>query len=147
MRIGMRRNTALPARLLLSLSLALTSLTPLALGACASGGSARPARINQTLDDATLQTRVKTAILNDPQVGGDQIDVASVNGVVTLSGVIKAPENEARAAELAQQGGRRQKRQDFAEGARLVARAAARRGRDLAFDSDGVCLGFVSACS
>jgi hyperosmotically inducible protein len=72
---------------------------------CASGGGAKAARVNQTIDDATVQTRVKTAILNDPTVGGDQIDVASVNGVVTLSGVIKAPEHEAHAAELARKIG------------------------------------------
>jgi hyperosmotically inducible protein len=94
------RNTSLVAGLL-SLSLA---ATPLALAGCKSAAP-RTARINQTLDDATLQTRVKTAILNDPQIGGDQIDVASVNGVITLSGVIKSPEHEARAADLARKVG------------------------------------------
>lgn len=75
------------------------------LGGCASGGGGKRATVNQTLDDATVQTRVKTAILNDPQIGGDQIDVSSENGVVTLSGVIKAPEHEARAADLARKIG------------------------------------------
>jgi hyperosmotically inducible periplasmic protein len=72
---------------------------------CASGGGGHPAKINQTLDDATIQTRVKTAILNDPAVGGDQIDVTSQDGVVTLSGVIKSADHEARAAELARKIG------------------------------------------
>jgi osmotically-inducible protein OsmY len=86
------------------LSLALLGGTS-AISACASGGGGKKATVNQTLDDATVQTRVKTAILNDPQIGGDQIDVASENGVVTLSGVIKAPEHEARAADLARKIG------------------------------------------
>ena len=75
------------------------------LAGCASGGGGKRATVNQTLDDATVQTRVKTAILNDPQIGGDQIDVSSENGVVTLSGVIKAPEHEARAADVARKIG------------------------------------------
>ncbi len=72
---------------------------------CASGGGGRKATVNQTIDDATVQTRVKTAILNDPQIGGDQIDVSSQNGVVTLTGVVKAPEHEAHAAEVARKVG------------------------------------------
>lgn len=87
---------------LLALTLSLT-LT-LTVG-CASGGGAKPARVNQTFDDATVQTRVKTAILNDPTVGGDQIDVMSADGVVTLSGLIKSPDHEARAVELARKIG------------------------------------------
>lgn len=79
------------------------ALTPIA--GCASGGGGKPARVNQTLDDATVQTRVKTAILNDPAVGGDQIDVASTNGVVTLTGVIKSPDHEAKAVDLARKIG------------------------------------------
>jgi osmotically-inducible protein OsmY len=75
------------------------------LAGCASGGGGKRATVNQTLDDATVQTRVKTAILNDPTIGGDQIDVSSENGVVTLSGVINAPEHEARAADVARKIG------------------------------------------
>jgi hyperosmotically inducible periplasmic protein len=85
---------------LLSLSLAAAPIV-----GCATGGGAKTARVNQTLDDATVQTRVKTAILNDPQVGGDQIDVTSVNGVVTLSGVIKSADHEKRAEDLARKIG------------------------------------------
>jgi osmotically-inducible protein OsmY len=94
----MRTRNAIAA-VALTLSLAATPI------ACASGGGGKAARVNQTLDDATVQTRVKTAILNDPTIGGDQIDVQSVNGVVTLSGVIKAPEHEAHAADLARKVG------------------------------------------
>jgi osmotically-inducible protein OsmY len=82
-------------------TLTLATLPMLPMAACMGGGPKPTAHVNQTIDDATVQTRVKTAILNDPQVGGDQIDVQSQNGVVTLTGVIKAPEHEARAADLA----------------------------------------------
>jgi hyperosmotically inducible protein len=95
----MRTRSALLASVL-TLSLA---VTPIA--GCASGGGGKAAKVNQTLDDATVQTRVKTAILNDPTVGGDQIDVSSVNGVVTLTGVIKAPEHQAHAVDLARKVG------------------------------------------
>jgi osmotically-inducible protein OsmY len=77
----------------------------LLIAGCASGGGGKKPSVNQTLDDATVITRVKTAILNDPQVGGDQIDVHSENGMVTLSGVIKAADHEARAADLARKIG------------------------------------------
>jgi hyperosmotically inducible periplasmic protein len=95
----MRTRDALLASVI-TLSLAATPMI-----GCASGGGKPAAKVNQTLDDATVQTRVKTAILNDPAVGGDQIDVASVNGVVTLTGVIKAPDHEAKALDLARKIG------------------------------------------
>jgi hyperosmotically inducible periplasmic protein len=88
-----------------AIALTLTLAAPVAIAGCASGGGGKAARVNQTLDDATVQTRVKTAILNDPTVGGDQIDVSSVNGVVTLTGVVKAPEHQAHAADLARKVG------------------------------------------
>jgi len=42
--------------------------------------------IGETIDDTTITTRVKTAMLNDPAVGGLSIDVDTYKGVVTLSG-------------------------------------------------------------
>jgi BON domain len=42
--------------------------------------------IPDALDDTTITTRVKTAILNDPAVGRLPIDVATFKRVVTLSG-------------------------------------------------------------
>ena len=38
--------------------------------------------------DATITTRVKTAVLKDPVLGGLRIDVDTVSGVVTLSGQV-----------------------------------------------------------
>ena len=56
-----------------------TLLAPLLLSACGKS-------VGETIDDATLTTRVKTSLLNDPVVGGLRIDVDTFKGVVTLSG-------------------------------------------------------------
>ena len=46
--------------------------------------------IGEAIDDTTITTRVKTAMLNDPAVGGLRIDVDTFKGVVTLSGRVKS---------------------------------------------------------
>jgi len=53
-------------------------LTVLALPACGKS-------IGETIDDATITARVKTVLLNDPQVSGMKIDVDTTLGVVTMS--------------------------------------------------------------
>jgi osmotically-inducible protein OsmY len=63
--------------------LALTLIAPLLLSACGK-------TVGETIDDATITTRVKTALLNDPDVGGLRIDVDTFKGVVTLSGAVKS---------------------------------------------------------
>jgi hyperosmotically inducible protein len=57
--------------------------------------------VGETIDDATITTRVKTALLNDPEVGGLRIDVDTFKGVVTLSGRVKTKEEETKAITLA----------------------------------------------
>lgn len=52
-------------------------------------------------DDATISTRVKTALLNDPEIGALKIDVNTVQGVVTLSGVARSRSEEEKAVQLA----------------------------------------------
>jgi osmotically-inducible protein OsmY len=59
----------------------------------------------ETIDDATITTRVKTALLNDPDVGGLRIDVDTFKGVVTLSGRVKTKDEEAKAVALARRIG------------------------------------------
>jgi hyperosmotically inducible protein len=59
--------------------------------------------VGDTIDDATITTRVKTSLLNDPVVGGLRIDVDTFKGVVTLSGRVKTKEEEAKAIALARQ--------------------------------------------
>jgi osmotically-inducible protein OsmY len=88
--------------------LLLVCLASIALPACAGGGqavratpaSSAPAGV---MDDATITTRVKTVLLNDPQVAATKIDVSTAGGIVTLSGTVKSKADETRALELARQ--------------------------------------------
>jgi hyperosmotically inducible protein len=57
--------------------------------------------VGETIDDATITTRVKTALLNDPAVAGLKIDVDTFKGVVTLSGQVKSQDEENRAVAIA----------------------------------------------
>ena len=57
--------------------------------------------ISDTLDDTTITTRVKTAMLNDPAVGGLRIDVDTFKSVVTLSGRVKSQAERDQALGLA----------------------------------------------
>ena len=57
--------------------------------------------VGETIDDTTITTRVKTAMLNDPGVGGLRIDVDTFKGVVTLSGRVKSQAERDQAVALA----------------------------------------------
>ena len=77
------------------------------LSACAGGGqsvratpSSVPA-VGGAMDDATISARVKTVLLNDPQVAATKIEVSTAGGVVTLSGSVKSKADEARAIQVA----------------------------------------------
>ena len=74
--------------------LAITLVAPLLLSACGKS-------VGATIDDATITTRVKTSLLNDPLVGGLRIDVDTFKGVVTLSGAVKSPAERDKAIALA----------------------------------------------
>src|SRR5262245_53415348 len=74
--------------------LAALVILPLLVSACGK-------TVGETIDDATITTRVKTALLNDPQVSGLRIDVDTVKGVVTMSGIVKSPAEEQRAVQIA----------------------------------------------
>jgi hyperosmotically inducible protein len=76
-----------------ALLLALVLALPL-LAACGK-------TVGETIDDATITTRVKTAYINDPVIGGLRIDVDTFKGVVTLSGRVKSKTEEAKAIEIA----------------------------------------------
>ena len=56
-------------------------LSLLVVTACGAATSA-------TKDDGTIATRVKIALLNDPQVGALRIDARSFQGVITLAGTV-----------------------------------------------------------
>jgi hyperosmotically inducible periplasmic protein len=57
--------------------------------------------IDETIDDGTITAAVKTALLNDPQLGATKIDVDTASGVVTLSGVVKSAAEAEHAMALA----------------------------------------------
>jgi osmotically-inducible protein OsmY len=69
---------------------------PAALGTVACGKS-----VGNTIDDATITGRVKTAMLNDPDVAGLKIDVDTFKGVVTLSGAVKSQAEATKAMDIA----------------------------------------------
>jgi osmotically-inducible protein OsmY len=71
-------------------AIALTLLT----GACGK-------TVGEAIDDTTITTRVKTAMLNDPAVGGLRIDVDTFKGVVTLSGRVKSQNERNQALTIA----------------------------------------------
>jgi osmotically-inducible protein OsmY len=57
--------------------------------------------VGEAIDDTTITTRVKTAMLNDPGVGGLRVDVDTFKGVVTLSGRVKTQAEKDQAIALA----------------------------------------------
>jgi osmotically-inducible protein OsmY len=74
--------------------MAIVLIAPLLLSACGK-------TISDTIDDATITTRVKTAFINDAAVGAARIDVDTFKGVVTLSGRVKSKDEETKAIALA----------------------------------------------
>jgi hyperosmotically inducible protein len=74
--------------------LAALLILPLLVSACGK-------TVGETIDDATITTRVKTALLNDPQVAGLKIDVDTTKGIVTMSGIVRSRDEEQRAVQIA----------------------------------------------
>jgi osmotically-inducible protein OsmY len=80
------------------LLLAVTLIAPMLLTACGKS-------VDETVDDATITTRVKTSLLNDPDVATLRIDVDTFKGVVTLSGAVKSAAERDKAIALARKIG------------------------------------------
>ena len=81
-------------------------ISPVASVACGGSTSTtvnRPASASAGTDDATISTRVKTALLNEPGVNATAIDVQTASGVVTLSGQVKSGDEEQKAVATARQ--------------------------------------------
>ena len=55
----------------------------------------------EAVDDAAITARIKSAILTDPLLKGSNIEVTTVNGVVTLRGTVNEEPDIARAIEVA----------------------------------------------
>ena len=71
----------------------------LSLAACAAVQGRETA--GQYVDDTTITTKVKAAILNDQGLNGNQIGVETMQGEVQLSGFVDTPQQAAHAADLA----------------------------------------------
>ena len=69
-------------------------VTLLALAACG------PA-VDVTFDDAAISARVRTALLNDPQVGSFPLAVDTRAGVVTLTGDVRSDAQVSHAVAVA----------------------------------------------
>ena len=77
-----------------ALVLALVLIAPMVSAACGKA-------VSDTIDDATITTRVKTMFVNDPSIVMARIDVETFKGIVTLSGKVRTKEEEQKAIELA----------------------------------------------
>ncbi len=69
--------------------------------ACTSTGGMRTSTQTAGLDDATIATRVKTALLNEPALHAQQIQVQAEQGVVTLAGTVPNQAEAERAQAVA----------------------------------------------
>ncbi|WP_379680835.1 BON domain-containing protein [Massilia consociata] len=78
---------------------AMLSATLVALGACSTDPNTR--KVGVALSDTAISTRVKTALLGDPDVKGRNVNVETFRGTVQLSGFVDNPESVARAADIA----------------------------------------------
>jgi hypothetical protein len=58
--------------------------------------------IGDVIDDTIITTKIKSSFAADPQVSALAIDVNTVNGVVTLTGVVGSEQERQRAIQLAQ---------------------------------------------
>jgi hyperosmotically inducible protein len=77
--------------------MALALTTPLAACAAMSGRETA----GEYVDDATITTKVKAALFDDPALKVMQIGVETMQNVVQLSSFVDSPQVKARAGELA----------------------------------------------
>jgi len=85
------------ANWLRSVLVALALTTSLAACAVTSGRETA----GEYVDDATITTKVKAALFDDPGVKSMQISVETMQNVVQLSGFVDSAQTKARAGELA----------------------------------------------
>jgi len=81
-----------------------TGCTAAVLAGAAGGGYAVGTDERNTgrmVDDSTITSRINTAMVKDSVVKARQIDVDTVNGNVTLTGVVETPQESRRAVEIA----------------------------------------------
>lgn len=80
-------------------------LTALSVFALTLGSSslAKGETAGQYIDDATITTKVKAAMLNDSQLKPTQISVETTQGTVKLTGAVDNKNQEAEAVKVANQ--------------------------------------------
>ena len=78
---------------------AMMAITLQGLTACAP--TAKRETVGEYVDDATITTRVKVALADDPAVKARQVNVETYRGVVQLSGFADSETEIRRAVELA----------------------------------------------
>lgn len=83
-------------------------LRPLAVAIAVAGASLSACAVVEDrqsagayVDDATISTRVRTAIVRDPDLSLTQLNVETFNGEVQLSGFTDSQAKSSKAAELA----------------------------------------------
>jgi osmotically-inducible protein OsmY len=69
------------------------------LAACAAMSGRETA--GEYVDDATITTKVKAAIFDEPSLKSMQVSVETFQDVVQLSGFVDSPRTKAKAGELA----------------------------------------------
>jgi hyperosmotically inducible protein len=57
--------------------------------------------VGRVLDDATITTKINAELVKDPVAKARRIDVDTLDGVVTLTGVVETSEEAKRAGEIA----------------------------------------------
>jgi hyperosmotically inducible periplasmic protein len=70
-------------------------------GTTPPGGTDAGRTVGQTIDDATITSKLKTALLQAPDVKGTDVNVDTVKGAVTLKGSVETQAQADRAAQIA----------------------------------------------
>jgi len=100
----MKQNLQLLVLIVISGALSLWGCAPALIGGGAAGGykAATDERtVGTMMDDATITGKVKAKMVEDPLVKARSVDVDTLNGEVTLTGMVATAEEKARAAEIA----------------------------------------------
>jgi hyperosmotically inducible periplasmic protein len=85
-------------------TLIIAAATALALAGCAGmpGGQGGPTRtVGQAVDDATIGTKMKTALAADPELSALKINVDTTQGNVRLRGEVKSAALRRKAEDMA----------------------------------------------
>jgi len=80
-------------------NLAALCLCALLLASCAMFSGRESA--GEYVDDATITSKIKAAILSEPELRILQVNVETMQGVVQLSGFVDSPKSENKAVEIA----------------------------------------------